>query len=82
MIIPKDELIGLCMENLDDCIIYPVSMSTLKMARRIIQRYDLQIFDSIIVASAVEGNCEILYSEDMRHGLEIDGCLKIFNPFM
>jgi len=80
--IPKDELIDLCMANLDDCIIHPVSISTLKTAKYIIQNYDLQIFDSIIVASAVEANCEILYSEDMNHGLEIYGQLKILNPFL
>ena len=80
--IPKDELIDLCIGNLDGCIIHPVDISTLKIAGHIIQRYDLQIFDSIIIASAVEGNCEILYSEDMHHGLEIDGGLKILNPFL
>ena len=80
--IPKYELIDLCMANLDDCNIHPVRISTLKIAKHIIQRYDLQIFDSIIIASAVETNCEILYSEDMHHGLEIDGKLKILNPFL
>jgi predicted nucleic acid-binding protein len=80
--IPKHVLIDLCMEILDSCVIHPVSISTLKIARHIIQRYDLQIFDSIIIASAVEGDCKILYSEDMQHGLEIDGGLKILNPFL
>ena len=81
LVIPKDDLIDLCIGNLYGCIIHPVSISTLKIARHIVQQYSLQIFDSIIIASAVEGNCEILYSEDMHHGLEIDGRLKIFNPF-
>ena len=80
--IPKDELIDLCAQNLDDCIVHCVNTSTLKMAKRVVQRYDLQVFDSIIVASAVEANCQIIYSEDMHHGLEIEGCLKILNPFL
>jgi len=80
--IPKDELIDLCMENLNGCILHAVSISTLKKAKHIIQCYNLQIFDSIIVASAIEANCEILYSEDMHHGLEIDSRLKILNPFI
>ena len=80
--IPKDELIDLCMRNLEDCIIHHINISTLKIAKHIIQSYDLQIFDSIIAASAVEANCEILYSEDMHHGLVIDERLKILNPYL
>jgi predicted nucleic acid-binding protein len=80
--IPKYELIDLCMENLNDCIIHPVDISTLKIAKHIIQRYDLQIFDGIIVASAIEANCEILYSEDMQHGLLVEKRMKIINPFI
>ena len=80
--IPKEELIDLCTENLNDCIIQPVNISTLKIAKHIIQCYDLQIFDSIIVASAIEANCEILYSEDMHHGLLIENRMEIINPFI
>ena len=82
MTIAKDELIALCMENLYDCTIHTVNIYTLKLARYFVQCYDLQIFDSIIVASAIEANCNILYSEDMHHGLEINGCMKILNPFL
>jgi predicted nucleic acid-binding protein len=59
-----------------------VDVSTLKMAKQIIQRYDLQIFDSIIAASAIESNCKVLYSEDMKHNLDVNGFLKIINPFL
>jgi predicted nucleic acid-binding protein len=78
----KENLLHLCTRTIEDCIIHPVNISTLRIAKHIIRCYDLQIFDSIIVASAVEANCEILYSEDMHHGLEIDGRLKILNPFL
>jgi len=82
IVIPKDELIDLCIKNLEDCIIHQVTLFTLKTAKYFVKCYDLQIFDSIIVASAVEANCEILYSEDMHHGLVIEGRLKILNPFL
>jgi predicted nucleic acid-binding protein len=81
-LLPKQELLHLCIENLDGCIIQPVHVSTLKLAEYIVRRYDLQIFDGIIVASALEADCEILYSEDMQHGLEIERQLKIVNPFI
>ncbi len=45
------------------------------------ERYQLQIYDAIIVASAVIAGCTTLYSEDMHNGLVIDG-LTIRNPFV
>jgi predicted nucleic acid-binding protein len=63
-----------------DCPIIPVSCHTITNAAQLTEKYDFQIFDAIIVASALEANCTILYSEDMQHGLLIDG-LKIINPF-
>jgi predicted nucleic acid-binding protein len=68
--------------NLEGCIIQPVRISTLHSAEHIVHNYDLQIFDSIIVASAIEAGCEILYSEDMQHNMEIERQLKIINPFI
>lgn len=37
-------------------------------------------YDSLIVASAIEGSCEVLYSEDLQDTRNIDGVL-ITNPF-
>jgi len=48
----------------------------------LIQRYDFSLFDSIIVASALEAECDILYSEDMQHGLRVEDRLTILNPFI
>ena len=80
--IPKDELFSLCLGNLEGCIIQPVRISTLHLAEHIVRYCDLQIFDSIIAASAIEAGCEILYSEDMQHNMEIKRQLKIINPFI
>jgi predicted nucleic acid-binding protein len=38
------------------------------------------IYDSMIIASALEAGCTVLYSEDMQDGQTIDG-LTIRNPF-
>jgi predicted nucleic acid-binding protein len=48
---------------------------------RIAGKYRLAWYDSIVVASALEGHCETLYSEDFQHGREIEG-LQIENPFL
>ncbi len=45
------------------------------------KRYQLSIFDSMIVAAARRADCDTLYSEDMHHGLVVEGRLRIANPF-
>jgi predicted nucleic acid-binding protein len=65
-----------------DCVCEPVSGSTIENARKLTARYDFQLFDSIIVAGALEANCSILYSEDMQHGLLVENKLEIVNPFL
>lgn len=49
-------------------------------ALRIAGKHRLAWYDSIIVAAALEGRCETLYSEDFQRGREIEG-LHIENPF-
>lgn len=43
-------------------------------------RYQLSHWDSLIVASAHEAGCTILYSEDMNHGQNYAG-VQVINPF-
>ncbi|WP_428355110.1 PIN domain-containing protein [Methyloprofundus sp.] len=45
------------------------------------ERYQFSFYDSLIVASALEASCDILYSEDMQHGQIIENRLKIASPF-
>jgi predicted nucleic acid-binding protein len=45
-------------------------------------RYDFQVFDAIIVASALESGCQTLYSEDMQHEMKVSKQLSIINPFL
>jgi predicted nucleic acid-binding protein len=49
-------------------------------ALRIAERYRISWYDSLIVAAALEGQCEKLYSEDFQHGQKIEG-VRIENPF-
>jgi len=50
-------------------------------ALRITGKHKLSWYDSLIVAAALEGQCETLYSEDLQHGREIEG-VRIRNPFV
>jgi predicted nucleic acid-binding protein len=37
--------------------------------------------DALVIRCAIVSGCSILFSEDMRHGQEVDG-VKIVNPFL
>jgi predicted nucleic acid-binding protein len=50
-------------------------------ALRIAERYKTPWYDSLIVAAAVEGQCEKLHSEDFQHGQIIEG-VRVENPFV
>jgi len=78
----KQELIQLCSLWLEKCSIQPVILSTIKLAQNLIGKYDFQIFDGIIIAAALEADCDIIYSEDMQDGQIIENMLKIVNPFI
>ncbi len=45
------------------------------------ERYGFALYDSMIVAAALESGCDVLWSEDMQHGMKI-GSLEIRNPFV
>jgi predicted nucleic acid-binding protein len=79
--VSKVELMVMCIEWMQMCEFQPITQATLHIAQRLIVRYDLQIFDSIVAAAALEADCTILYTEDMHHGMTIDGMLTIINPF-
>ncbi len=50
-------------------------------ALRLTDRYRLSWYDSLIIASAIEGQCSVLYSEDLQSGQRF-GNLEIRNPFV
>ena len=63
---------------------YSVSVlgeNTLKQASELRIQNSFSFWDSLIVASAIENQCKILYSEDMQHDLKLDQ-LRIVNPFV
>ncbi|MEN8132405.1 MAG: PIN domain-containing protein, partial [Pseudomonadota bacterium] len=59
--------------------IYP-SISLYKRSLDIQSRYKISYYDSLIVAAVLEAGCKTLYSEDLQHGLRIEG-VTIENPF-
>jgi predicted nucleic acid-binding protein len=58
----------------------PLTVETHDRAVHIADRYGYSIFDSLIIAAALQVGASTLYSEDMRDGQAIDG-LTFHNPF-
>jgi predicted nucleic acid-binding protein len=58
----------------------PITVETHDTALRIAARYRYHIYDSLVIAAALEASCGTLYSEDMRDGQMIES-LTIRNPF-
>ena len=61
--------------------VLPMGLEIHSDALAIAERYGFRIFDALMIASALHGGCEILWSEDMQDGMVIDGRLRIANPF-
>jgi predicted nucleic acid-binding protein len=61
--------------------VLPMDLEIHSDALAIAERYGFRIFDALMIASALHGGCEILWSEDMQDAMVIDGRLRIANPF-
>lgn len=63
------------------CRVVPLTEITFDLGRQLAERYQLRVYDAMIVAAALEAGCNTLWSEDMHHGLLVAGQLRIRNPF-
>jgi predicted nucleic acid-binding protein len=61
--------------------VQPVTVETHETGLALAERYNLSIYDAMIAASALHADCDTLWSEDMQHGMAVDGRLRIANPF-
>jgi len=62
----------------------PVDVKTVKTGWKLCENNNYSIYDSLILASAIENGCDVLYSEDMQDGHKVNSegkNLKIINPY-
>ncbi|WP_136684239.1 PIN domain-containing protein [Falsirhodobacter xinxiangensis] len=72
------DLLGLVRERMT---VVDLTEAVHDVGRALAERYQLSVYDAMIVASALVNGCDRLLSEDMQDGLLIEGRLKIENPF-
>ena len=72
------EIVKVNIESL--AVITEIGYSAYRRAFSIRKKYSISFWDSLIVASALEAECEMLYTEDLQHGQVIENRLTICNP--
>lgn len=63
------------------CRIEPLTVETHVRGIGLAERYGFSVYDAMIVASALDAECAVLYTEDLHDAQVIDGRLTIRNPF-
>lgn len=77
----ETQIKGVIQSLYNRCQVVEFNLNILQSASDLRMSYSLSFWDSLIVASALAGGAEILYSEDMQDGLRVSEQLNIVNPF-
>jgi predicted nucleic acid-binding protein len=75
------EAIEIIEELINTFSVLVIDTPKVSQALKIHQKYGYSYWDSLIVATALIGECAVLYSEDMHHSQQIEDRLPILNPF-
>ena len=62
--------------------VHSIDCAANREALRLAERFRLSFYDALMIAVTLANGATTLYSEDMQHGLVIDGRLTIVNPFL
>lgn len=57
------------------------SPQLIESALKLRSEHSFSFYDSLIISSATQAKCQVLYSEDMQHMQRV-GSLQIVNPFL
>ena len=68
-------------EIIEQVKVMPLELETIRKCIFIKEKYGYSWWDSLVLSSALENDCTILYSEDMQFNQVIENTLKIVNPF-
>ena len=61
--------------------VVPLTVESHALAMELTQRHQLSFYDAHVLASALHAGAQTLFSEDLHHGLQIQG-LRVQNPFL
>jgi predicted nucleic acid-binding protein len=78
--LPEEDIQALIIAFYEKYTVTDIEKVNLLKASELRGHYSLSYWDSLIVASALNADCAVLYSEDMQDGLQIEQRLTIINP--
>lgn len=78
---PHNEIKSCLNEIVEQVKVMPLELETIKRCIFIKEKYSYSWWDSLVLASALENDCTVLYSEDLQCNQIIENQLKIVNPF-
>lgn len=59
----------------------PLTVEAHETGLALAERYNFSTYDAMIAASAIHADCDVLWSEDMQHGMVLQEGLRIVDPF-
>jgi predicted nucleic acid-binding protein len=77
---PEDSIQRLLQGWYRDSEVNTANVAQYLLASKLRANSAFSYWDSMIVAAALDAGCVTLYSEDMQHGLLVEGQLTIVNP--
>lgn len=80
--VPENEIQDKLNTIIEDSTLALIRLDTIRSSWQIRMKYRFSLWDSLIIASAVENGCSILYTEDLQHNQLIGDRLEIINPFI
>lgn len=80
--VPDSDIQEKLLEIIEDTEVQVVDLNTIRRGWQVKEKYLYSYWDSLIISSALESGCKILYSEDMHHDQVIEDTLRIVNPFL
>lgn len=61
--------------------VVPLTLDTHELGLFVAERYQLRIYDALLLATALRAGCTAFWSEDLHDGLVVERQLTIRNPF-
>lgn len=58
----------------------PLTATIHSQAITLARDHTLSFYDALIIAAALDADCDVLFNEDLQHGREF-GALEVVNPF-
>jgi predicted nucleic acid-binding protein len=78
--IPSAEIQSTIFQFISDFEVISLTKEFIPETFNILNHYKYSYWDSNIISSALEGDCDVLYTEDLQNGQIINNHLRIINP--